>query len=103
MALGGGIGAADPRPQGLSPTRRSWANPEGLGSLRFPLGSQTLGPLPNQVIGGRELGGRAEEGGVGMDPDTGPGHTALHGETAFPWHLPRVTTPSRWMMLGWSN
>lgn len=96
VALGGGIRNMPPRPRyelpGAGPA------PRAPGNVGFPLGFQALGPLPCQVIWGPEPGGW---GRAGWSGDAAEG--ALQGEAAVAWHLPRVTTPSRRMILGWSN
>lgn len=101
---GSGLPISDPRymPHPADGLPQTGPAPGAPGSLGFPLGFWALGPLPCQVNWGPEPvggGGRAGWSGDGPRALTQAGG-ALQGGAALAWHLPRVTTPSRRMMLG---
>lgn len=102
LVWGSGLLIRDPR--SIPPSQDLCQHWKPHGALGFHWGPRLWAP---RVIRGPEPRGQGQWGRAGwmrgwtQRPLQAGG--TLQGEAVLAWHLPRVTTPSRRMMLGWSN
>lgn len=104
VALGWGSELLIRDPRSILPSQDLCQHWKPQGALDFHWGPRLWAP---RVIWGPKPRGQGQVGQSRMDEGWTQGPVqaggALQGEAVLAWHLPRVTTPSRRIMLGWSN